>query len=220
MLSLPHSGGVVFFFWLGTRRRKKLLFQRWLPSLINLHFVCVITSRSPCVTSQWHLVGEASMSSSLRQWNCRIFLLQDLGKAPSFPSHTFPWNSLSAYGNYTSKAAGWFMLIVLLFFCTLYKERKENTVIKKNLFHNLISSSQKISEGKFRTCMTGLGSAAPGRSCQIKYQLFWAVSFMPIAFLASEVDIFLTFRNINSETLEVVLVLGKQSVSLLKQRLT
>lgn len=43
---------------------------------------------------------------------------------------------------------------------------------------------------------------------------------MPTAFQASEVDIFLMFRNINSETLEVVLVLGNQSVSLLKQCLT
>lgn len=31
---------------------------------------------------------------------------------------------------------------------------------------------------------------------------------MPIAFQASEVDIFLVFRNINSETLQVDLALG------------
>lgn len=48
-----------------------------------------------------------------------------------------------------------------------YKEKKENTVIKKNLFHNLISISL-ISEGLFRTCMAGLIGILPGCSCQIK----------------------------------------------------
>lgn len=43
---------------------------------------------------------------------------------------------------------------------------------------------------------------------------------MPIASQAREVDVYLMFRDINSKALEVVLVLGNQSVNVLKQCLT
>ena len=85
-------------------------------------------------------------------------------------------------------------------------------MIKKNLFHNLISISQK-SEGIFRTCVAGVRSAVPGNSHQIKQQLFWAVSFILVVFQASEVDTFLKFRSINPGTLDIVFNTGENARS-------